>query len=134
MESITVLFGNKPHNDCLFDDFWPIPAELKTLQWTCLALTLVYTLCLVIATYNIYEYLIKGQRWRIKLMSIFYVIVLALITSRIACLIFFILFFQGDCQMKAIGDMLDNIATYLKAILGVQQLVSMLELSIHIKY
>jgi hypothetical protein len=119
---------------CLKLEYWPQSGQRTILEWTLYLIMVCYLVCMGLALYNTYEYMYRGGRWRIKLMTAFYAVVIALLVSRILCLTYFILFYEGKCEYKSWGDLWDTLATYLKAVLGVQQLVSMLELSIHIKY
>ena len=86
------------------------------------------------AIHNTIRYLILGQRWRIVLISVFYTIIISLLVTRITSLMFFIMFFgrKNDCEVWQANEF-DTTATYLKAILGVQQIVSMVELQLQIQ-
>ncbi len=81
----------------------------------------MYFLCFVVASHNIIIYLIKDQRYRIKLLTYFYVLIVAIVVIRIWSLSEFLQFFmlKNDCQIFQ-AEELDTAATYLKALLGVQ--------------
>lgn len=97
-------------------------------------IAIVYTLLLLYALWNIYKYLVKGGRYKIFLLSAFYVIIIPLCLFRIANEIVFTIYFQNSAlNLIYIGNQFDTISTYLKAILGVQQFMSMRELSIQIE-
>lgn len=81
----------------------------------------MYTLCLVLTVHNLWRYLIKLHKYKIKLVLVFYIIALVLVVSRIASLVFFICFYDSKvpCNDVYKADLLDTAATYDKALLGV---------------
>lgn len=80
----------------------------------------MYCLCITIAIHNIVKYLVRGKKYQIKLMTIFYTLVMIILLTRVASLILFIRFFDGksNCDTYAANE-LDTCATYFKAILGI---------------
>lgn len=107
---------------CYSPLIWPDPRELKCLIASLILLTLIYTFCLVLTVHNVWRYLIKLQKYKIKLVLVFYAIALVLVVSRIASLVFFICFYDSkiSCNDVYKADLLDTTATYVKALLGVQ--------------
>ena len=98
---------------------WPSHLQLSIILASLALLILVYGLCLILSVHNVYKYLIKDKRWRIYLMSCFYLIVICLLATRIVSLVYFIRFFDlsNGCQIYWANE-LDTAATYLKALLG----------------
>ena len=83
---------------CFGPDVWPDSYQIKWLVWSLTILTVAYWVCFMISCFNFWKYLVKGGRWRIFLMSMFYAIVFALLLTRIGSLICFIIFFaKADC-------------------------------------
>jgi len=68
---------------CLNADLWPSSSQIKWITATLSILVAAYWACFFIACFIIWSYLIKGGRWRIKLMSIYYGLVVLLILARI---------------------------------------------------
>lgn len=68
------------------------------------------------------------------LISAFYLLVVLILLTRLLSLSFFIRFFdmKSGCRVYA-AEELDTVACYLKAILGVQQMASMIELSLEVE-
>ena len=52
--------------------FWPNEDQRNTLIMILALLLGLSILCLVLALHNIYYYLIKDERWRVLLLSMFY--------------------------------------------------------------
>ena len=119
---------------CYTPLIWPDHKQIECLVLSLLALTVAYFLCLIFTAHNIYRYLIKLQKYKICLILVFYIITVVLIISRIFSLFFFVEFYtsQIPCAEVYKADLLDTTATYVKALLGVQQMVSISELSLHV--
>lgn len=54
----------------------------------------MYGVCIIMATHNIYRYLIQGKKYKIKLMLMFYILVMITLMARFTSLILFIRFFD----------------------------------------
>ena len=104
---------------CLNSSIYPTGDEKDNLNITLEVLIAVYIICLVFTVHNLVKYIIIHGRWRIILMIAFYILMIALIITRILSLIFFRLLRDGHCRFKEAGDEFDTISTYCKAILGV---------------
>ena len=100
-------------------------------------LALTYTICLVFACHNFVKHIVIGKRLRNWLLTTFYLIVMLICVFRILSITLFGTLFLGIYhnvnQRVYWSDQTDTIATYLKAILGVQQMASMIELYLLIK-
>lgn len=114
-------------------DFWPSESAITVLVVSDSLLAVAYGIMLLYALWNIYWYLVKGGRYKILLLSAFYLIIIPLCLFRIASEVTFTIYFKDTAlDLIFISNQFDTISTYLKAILGVQQFMSMRELSIQI--
>ena len=121
-------------SDCKNLDFWPSQSAITILVVSDSFLAVVYGMLLLYALWNIYWYLVKGGRYKILLLSAFYAIIIPLCLFRIANEVGFTIYFKNSAfDLIYISNQFDTISTYLKAILGVQQFMSMRELSIQIE-
>jgi len=68
---------------CLTEESWPSSSQIKWVTATLSILVAAYWACFIFAFFIIWIYLVKGGRWRIKLMSIYYGLVVLLILARI---------------------------------------------------
>lgn len=115
-------------------EFWPSQSAITILVVSDLFIAVVYGMLLLYAVWNIYWYLVKGGRYKILLLTAFYVIIIPLCVFRIASEVIFSIYFKDSAfDLIYISNQCDTISTYLKAILGVQQFMSMRELSIQIE-
>lgn len=119
---------------CYTPQIWPDRNQLRCLVMSLLALIFAYMLCLFFAVHNIYKYIYRQHKYKIYLVVLFYIITVILVISRIFSLIYFVEFYTSriPCNEVFKADLLDTTATYVKALLGVQQMVSISELSLHV--
>ena len=90
----------------------------------------IFSAVLLVAIYNIVVYLAIGRRYKMFLLSMFYICALLVIIPRIislSCLLEFLK--NGFDKNKLQAYYTDDIvSTYFRAIMGVYQIVSMFEL------
>ena len=80
----------------------------------------VYSAVLLVALFNIVVYLVIGRRYKIYLMSMFYICALCVIIPRIVSLSYLLRYFKNglNCLDSDIFEQADIVATYFKAIMG----------------
>jgi len=111
---------DQPPTECLINGEWPSWSYRKWIVGSMVPLVVMYGVCMILAAHNIIRYLILGKKYQIKLMLIFYILVMIILIARFTSLILFIRFFdeQSNCRTYLANE-LDTCATYFKAILGV---------------
>ena len=121
---------------CTFDDEKQNSRELLVVS--IIIMLSIYALLSAILLYNLYNYLIKQERYKTFHIIFFYFLSFAVIILRVA---FFSLTLRFLYQVKdkavdppVATDNIDNFATYFELILGMQQLCSMVELNLMIKF
>lgn len=80
--------------ECLINGEWPSWNYRKWIVASIGALVVMYGVCIIIAAHNIFRYLILGKKYKIKLMLIFYILVMIILMARFASFILFIRFFD----------------------------------------
>ncbi len=81
-------------NTCgTYENPYPNKLERKILVFCLIILVATYFSCLLLAIHNVYKYLICAGRWRIHLISIFYLLVVCILSTRALSLIYFIKFY-----------------------------------------
>jgi hypothetical protein len=90
----------------------------------------IYSGVLLVALFNIVVYLVIGRRYKMYLLCMFYICALFVLIPRILSLSYLLKYFNngfGSFEKEMFWGAC-IVATYFKAIMGVFQIVSMLEL------
>jgi len=106
-------------DECLIKGEWPSWNYRKWIVGSIVPLVVMNGVCIIMAAHNILRYLIQGKKYKIKLMLIFYILVILTLMTRFASLILFIRFFdmRSNC-ISFLANEFDTCATYFKALLG----------------
>ena len=102
-------------------------------------LLVLYGFLLLVLCYNILKYIYGQKRYNVFHLSYFYILSVLIVTGRIAFFTWILVFlFSTDVRgeddvPKEIGT-LDNFLTYFELSLGIQQLFSMVELQLMLRY
>jgi hypothetical protein len=86
--------SDQPIEECLINGEWPSWTYRKWIVGSIGPLVVMYGVCIIMAAHNIYRYLIQGKKYKIKLMLIFYILVMIILMARFTSLILFIRFFD----------------------------------------
>jgi len=86
--------SDQPTDECLINGEWPSWTYRKWIVGSIGPLGVMYGVCIIMAAHNIFRYLIKGKKYKIKLMLMFYILVMITLMARFTSLILFIRFFD----------------------------------------
>ena len=101
-------------------------------------LLILYLAQLYVLSYNTHSYIIGQKRYKVFHLSYFYILAIIIVVCRIvffAVILQFLYHVKGKTEPPPqYVDSLDNFATYFELSLGIQQLLSIVELRLMLQY